>query len=398
MNFVTGRARSGSGVGSKRRSPSWTVITASAPLASPPSSSAPSTTRSCRACRRQRNARTPRRTAANAYVASTRTRISAGAERPCELPVLDELSGGRFVAERAGPKCGAAQHRSSRHDLQEIDLGAGTAAHADDDDAAAMASACRFVARFGAPTSSSTTSYGPCARHLGRVDDASPRIRQHDSTQLAAMDACHHLGTLQATDLHAGETDSAGGTRHEQSLALPQPGLGAHRIMSRDEDFAKPSRLRPRPPSPARSMAVTRPARGRAPPVRRRRRWTSHGRPRRSGCSRSPVATTTPASSSPGDIGRDAGRRRVQPRPLHEVGAVQAGRFHLHEQFARLRARDRAARAISPDRLRSRLLARPGTVGGTWPAPVRLGYGPVMSALDNSAAHERLSSTARSPS
>ena len=52
-----------------------------------------------------------------------------------------------------------------------------------------------------------------------------------------------------------------------------------------------------------------------------------------------------------GDVLRRAGRRRVEPAPLHHVRAVQPGRVHPHEHLAGARGRDRGApRSRSPAR------------------------------------------------
>ena len=44
-----------------------------------------------------------------------------------------------------------------------------------------------------------------------------------------------------------------------------------------------------------------------------------------------------PGELHAGDVGGKPNRRRVQTCPLHEIGAVQPGGLHAHEQLARLR-------------------------------------------------------------
>ena len=149
------------------------------------------------------------------------------------------------------------------------------------------------------------------------------------------MDACHHLGTPQATDLNAGETDSAGGARHEQALTLAQGALAAHRIMRRDEHFAETPRLRPR----------HRRRHGEGGDFRDEGELGLRGAADDGHDTVAHVEALQPLACGDDHAGKlhagmsagNAGRRGVQPRPLHEIGAVQPGGFDLHEQFARLR-------------------------------------------------------------
>ena len=81
-----------------------------------------------------------------------------------------------------------------------------------------VASACRLPARLGAPTSSSTTSKGPCSSKPSGAIDRGPEALD-PGAQLLAAHGGHHPGARRAAQLDRGGAHAAGAAVHEQPLA-----------------------------------------------------------------------------------------------------------------------------------------------------------------------------------
>ncbi len=84
-----------------------------------------------------------------------------------------------------------------------------------------VASACRFSARFGAPTSSRITSNGPCSeKPSGAITSAPSAATRSRSASLRTVAVTR--APARAGELDRGGADAAGAAVHEQALAGAQ--------------------------------------------------------------------------------------------------------------------------------------------------------------------------------
>ena len=103
------------------------------------------------------------------------------------------------------------------------------------------ASASRLAARLGAPTSSRTTSKGPCAGEAVGCHDGGAE----GGDGVAAVGVAHRRGDLRAgrdRQLDAGGADAPGRAVHERPLAHRQPALGEQRVVRGGEHLGEAAR------------------------------------------------------------------------------------------------------------------------------------------------------------
>ena len=137
----------------------------------------PSPARSCPACRRRRSARRRRRPrrgegVGDGHPERARRRTAAGRGAPSRARSAPSPPAAGRAASRP------AMRRALAHQRQQVELGLEPAADADDHDPPAGGQRARgSPARLGAPTSSSTTSNGPCsAKPSGSSTSAAPSV------------------------------------------------------------------------------------------------------------------------------------------------------------------------------------------------------------------------------
>ena len=111
--------------------------------------------------------------------------------------------------------------RALAHQREQVQLALGARRDADHAIRPPVASACRFSARLGAPTSSRITSKGPCSAKPSRRD----RLGAERGDLLAQLLAAHGRGHARAgarAELDRGRAHAAGAAVHEQALAGAQ--------------------------------------------------------------------------------------------------------------------------------------------------------------------------------
>ena len=219
------------------------------------------------------------------------------------------------------------------HQREQVELGLRAGADADHDDAAAG----RQRARGSRAGWARRRARG--RRRTGRAR-RSPRgrsrVRAERGDLLAQLRVADGRGDARAgarAELDRGGADAAGAAVHEQPLAGAQARLREERVVGGREDLREAARLpasraRRGPASASRSWTTASSAWPPPPTIAITRSPSAKRRRAR------PEAATSPASSRPGDVLRRAGRRRVEPAPLHHVGAVEAGGAHAHEHLA----------------------------------------------------------------
>ena len=79
---------------------------------------------------------------------------------------------------------------------------------------------------------------------LARVDGSGTEGRD-PLPELGAMHAGNDRGTGEHANLHAGQTDAAGGAGHEEAIVRTQHTLGDDSVVGRDEHLGEPPGLGP---------------------------------------------------------------------------------------------------------------------------------------------------------
>ncbi len=107
-----------------------------------------------------------------------------------------------------------------------------------------VASALRFAPRFGAPTSSNTTSNGPCSsKPSGSRTSSAPRSRDRRA-RVRVADRRGDVGARGVRELDRRRAYAARGAVDEQALARSQAGLHEHSVVGRREDLRQAARVR----------------------------------------------------------------------------------------------------------------------------------------------------------
>ena len=187
-----------------------------------------------------------------------------------------------------------------------------------------VASALRLPARLGAPTSSSTTSKGPCVLEALRSDRPSRRAPPPAARSSSLRTVAVTRAPAARPSCTAAVPTPPAAPCTQQPLARRSPAW----VKSASWAVVKTSG---KPPACGQSSAVRAPAsrraRARAParPGRRRRRPPSPGRPPRSGSAPGPSADHLAGQLHAGDVRRRAGRRRVA-RPCAGACRRRSGR------------------------------------------------------------------------
>ncbi len=205
-----------------------------------------------------------------------------------------------------------------------------------------VASACRFSARFGAPTSSRITSNGPCsAKPSGAIASAPSAATCSRSSRVRTV-AVTRAPAARASWIAAVPTPPAPPCTSRCSPRA-QLGLGEERVVRGREDLRQPAGRGPvervRAPASAGARAPSQ-----ARPARRRRRSPSRARPprsarrpavraqrprRRAPCRGCPAASRAAPGTGPRRCIMSAPfkpaawtRTSTSPRPRHRVGVL----------------------------------------------------------------------------
>ena len=200
-----------------------------------------------------------------------------------------------------------------------------------------VASAARFSARLGAPTSSRITSNGPCsAKPSGAITSAPSAATCSRSSSLRTV-AVTRAPAARASWIAAVPTPPAPPCTSSRS-----PGRSSACVKSASWAVVKTSG---RPPAAGQSSAAgnrhqlalvhDRELRLAAAADDRHHALAEREALRPGAEPGHDLARELQA----GDVLRRAGRRRVEPAPLHHVRAVEPGGAHAHEHLARARHR-----------------------------------------------------------
>ena len=198
-----------------------------------------------------------------------------------------------------------------------------------------VSSAFRLAGKFGAPTSSSTTSNGPCSSKPSGSRTSLGAQALDLGPRLLAADGGRDARAGGSTELDRGRADSAGGAVHEQPLAGLQPGLREQGVVGGGEDLRGRARARPVEGlgHGHRAALVHDAELGLAAAADDGHHAVALGES---------LGPRTPAHHlagqlQAGDVGRRAGRGGVAPAALEHVGAVQPGGAHPDEDLPRAR-------------------------------------------------------------
>ena len=140
------------------------------------------------------------------------------------------------------------------------------------------------------------------------------------------------MGAGRRAELHAGGADPAGGALHEQALARAQPGLREERVVGGGEDLRHAAGLgEAQAVGDGHELAlVHRGQLGLPAAADDGHHAVALGEALGPGPARRDLA----GELEPGDVLRRPGRRRVVPRALVDVGAVEPGGAHADEDLA----------------------------------------------------------------
>ena len=165
---------------------------------------------------------------------------------------------------------------------------------------------------------------------LRRHDLGGAELR-HCRPPLRVTDAGDHMRTGDSRELHGGSADAAGGAGDQHALADCKTGLSEECVEGGEEDLGEATRFCPResgrhcermPLRHRRQSRLSAAADERHDPV--------------AGCVSGHAATRAQHFSGKlqtGDVLRIPGRRRVQAPGLSQVGAIDPGGAHRHQQF-----------------------------------------------------------------
>ncbi len=195
-----------------------------------------------------------------------------------------------------------------------------------------MFSALRFAPRFGAPTSSRTTSNGPCSSKPVGLEHLVGAELRDGVAGVGVADGGRDVRADRVGELDGRRADAARRAVDEQPLAGAQPRLGEERVVRGREDLGDPAGVgEPDGVGDRHELALVDDGElALAAAADDAHDAVALGEARRAVAEAGDLA----GELEPGDVRRRAGRRGIAPAQLHLVGAVEAGGAHADEHLA----------------------------------------------------------------
>src|SRR5581483_2379325 len=245
---------------------------------------------------------------------------------------LGPLSHECLLFERPRSQRRASDQGSLRHDGEEVDLRAGARADADHDDAASLVERGQVVGHVDGANQLEDHVVRPAVGEVVVGDDFRRTEAGDAVPQAVVAHRRRHTGACRGGQLHGRGADASRGAVHEHTIADGDTALREERVVGGQKRFGEPARLGEGDGlrDPHRHPLVHNGELGLGPAADHGHHPVALGK----GGDGVTDAHHLAGQLQAGDVGRAAGRRRIEPLHLDQVRVVEAGGTHANQQLA----------------------------------------------------------------